>query len=122
LLPILLALQYFDRGQMSAADEFSDMGIKMAPEPNQQVDSETAAAWWLRGLIDYGQDNYVAAERSFRVALEADPNFEKAREALAWLMLYTKRRKDAVREITNLANRRHKRLKKMSLQERRFQE
>jgi tetratricopeptide (TPR) repeat protein len=122
LLPMLLARTCLVREQMNEADEFSDLAIKMAPEPNEQRDSETAAAWWLRGWFDYKRGNYMGAERSFRGALDSDRKFEKAWDGLASVMLATNRRKQAVRAIAELGNCVHEKLKKKNLQERRLEE
>ena len=123
LLPMLLARSCLVQEDLRRADEFSDLAmIRMSAEPNEQRNSEVAAAWWLRGWLDYKRSNYVGAERGFRSALDADRRFENAWRGMASLMLATGRRKHAVRAIAELGNCEHERLKKKNLHERRLEE
>src|SRR5258708_5398756 len=93
------------REQMSRAVELADIAISMLPEPGEESKSEIAAAWWLRGVLYYEKQNYLAAEQSFRLALNADPQFEEGRRALVRTMLRSKdRTPEAVKEIEQLGN------------------
>jgi tetratricopeptide (TPR) repeat protein len=124
LLPILLASSCLALGKMREAEEFSNIAIRMVPEAAQDTESETAAAWWLRGVADYKQGNYLAAEKSFRIALNADGKFENALSHRVSLMIDMGQRKGSQRKtlvdtIDELATCRRERLKKKTLRERR---
>jgi tetratricopeptide (TPR) repeat protein len=120
MLPILLSRTCLVRGQMSHAEELSENAIGMLPEAGEEP--ESAAAWWLRGILHYRQGRFLAAEKSFRLALNSDPKFEDGWRDLAWLMLEMHRRRDAVKAIGQLADCVRDRLMSTSLNERKVEE
>jgi tetratricopeptide (TPR) repeat protein len=122
LLPILLARTCLVRQQMGLAEELSGIAIDMLPGPSQESESETAAAWCLRGVLYHTLGMFLSAEQNFRLALSNDPRFEQAWRELALLLLDSGRRRHAVKAIGQLSNCMHERLKRMSRKNRKLEE